>query len=104
MNKLLGREVYVSNLQLGGPRIMYCNGVSHIAVDNDLRGVRALLEWLSFVPERQHFPLPIIDAIDPGIITLLFVIVFLIVAVDRPVTAEPTPQPYDPRGLLNGML
>lgn len=35
LNKLLGREVYVSQDQLGGPQIMYPNGVSHMIVDND---------------------------------------------------------------------
>ncbi|KAJ1904040.1 acetyl-coenzyme-A carboxylase, partial [Tieghemiomyces parasiticus] len=30
LNKVLGREVYSSNLQLGGTQIMYRNGVSHL--------------------------------------------------------------------------
>jgi hypothetical protein len=30
LNKLLGREVYTSQDQLGGPQIMHPNGVSHM--------------------------------------------------------------------------
>ena len=40
LNKLLGRPVYSSNVQLGGIDIMYTNGVSHLVVDHDLE-VRA---------------------------------------------------------------
>ena len=29
LNKLLGKEVYTSQDQLGGPQIMYPNGVTH---------------------------------------------------------------------------
>lgn len=50
LNKVLGREVYASNLQLGGTQIMHRNGVSHLTAQNDLEGVQSLLEWLSFVP------------------------------------------------------
>ena len=39
LNKLLGREVYSSNDQLGGPQIMYPNGVSHDIVEDDQQGV-----------------------------------------------------------------
>ncbi|KAF9288230.1 acetyl-coenzyme-A carboxylase [Mortierella alpina] len=35
LNKLLGRDVYTSNLQLGGTQIMYKNGVSHLTAQND---------------------------------------------------------------------
>ena len=48
--QVLGREVYTSNLQLGGPDIMYRNGVSHLTVANDFDGVKMLLHWLSYVP------------------------------------------------------
>ena len=32
LNKLLGRAVYTSHLQLGGPRVMGYNGVTHVTV------------------------------------------------------------------------
>ena len=43
LNKLLGREVYTSNTQLGGVQIMYHNGVSHKTEKNDFDGVGRLL-------------------------------------------------------------
>merc|ERR1711871_1230772 len=66
LNKLMGRPVYTSNQQLGGPEIMYSNGVSHMTVSNDIEGVAAMLRWLSFVPAARGLPcipLPIVD--DP---------------------------------------
>ena len=38
LNKVLGREVYTSHMQLGGPRVMGSNGVSHHVVEDDLAG------------------------------------------------------------------
>ncbi|MEI4872693.1 carboxyl transferase domain-containing protein, partial [Klebsiella pneumoniae] len=43
LNKVLGREVYSSNLQLGGTQIMYKNGVSHLTAPNDLEGVLSIV-------------------------------------------------------------
>ena len=48
INKLLGSEVYSSNLQLGGTQIMYNNGVSHLTAQDDLAGVEKIMEWLSY--------------------------------------------------------
>ena len=45
---MLGREVYTSNLQLGGTQIMYANGVSHLTAKDDYNGVLAILNWLSY--------------------------------------------------------
>ncbi|KAK4531784.1 hypothetical protein CCYA_CCYA09G2641 [Cyanidiococcus yangmingshanensis] len=64
LNKLLGREVYTSHEQLGGTKIMYPNGVTHLRVPNDYEGVRAILGWLSFVPRIQGERPPMIDSID----------------------------------------
>jgi hypothetical protein len=50
LNKLLGRPIYSSQLQLGGPRIMSTNGFSHFTALDDLDGVKCILHWLSFVP------------------------------------------------------
>ncbi|KAK9693755.1 acetyl-coenzyme-A carboxylase, partial [Basidiobolus ranarum] len=45
LNKVLGREVYSSNLQLGGTQNMYKKGVSHTTATNDLDGVSKIIDW-----------------------------------------------------------
>lgn len=87
LNKLLGREVYRSQDQLGGPQIMYPNGVSHDIVDDDREGVASILKWLSFVPKTVGSLPAVREASDP---------------VSRPVAWRPTPTPYDPRLMLAG--
>jgi hypothetical protein len=47
LNKVLGKDVYTSNLQLGGTQIMYNNGVSHMKVSDDFEGMKAILHWIS---------------------------------------------------------
>ncbi|RCK66171.1 Acetyl-CoA carboxylase [Candida viswanathii] len=64
INKLLGREVYSSNLQLGGTQIMYNNGVSHLTASDDLAGVEKIMEWLSYVPAKRGMPVPILESED----------------------------------------
>mgnify|MGYP005845589223 CR=1 FL=1 len=87
LNKLLGRDVYTSQDQLGGPQIMFPNGVTHENVDDDQQGVASILKWLSFVPKQLGaLPAPRKSA-DP---------------VDRPVKWRPTPTPYDPRLMMSG--
>jgi len=61
LNKLLGREVYTSNTQLGGTQIMYNNGVSHKTERNDVDGIKRILNWLSYIPAKKGSPLPIIS-------------------------------------------
>ena len=87
LNKLLGREVYTSNTQLGGVQIMHNNGVSHATAHNDVEGVRKILRWLSYMPKKKGASLPILKHFnDP---------------VDRPVEYRPREsQVYDPRWLL----
>jgi len=87
LNKLLGREVYTSQDQLGGPQIMYPNGVTHETVDDDQEGVTSMLKWLSFVPEKVGALPAQRQSSDP---------------VDRAVEWRPTPTPYDPRLMLSG--
>ncbi|KAF3627548.1 Acetyl-CoA carboxylase 1, partial [Capsicum annuum] len=65
LNKLLGREVYSSHMQLGGPKIMATNGVVHRTVSDDLEGISEILNWLSFVPPYSGGPLPISTPLDP---------------------------------------
>lgn len=65
LNKVLGREVYTSNLQLGGTQIMYKNGVSHMTANDDFQGIQQIVEWLSFVPDKKGNPVPISPSADP---------------------------------------
>ncbi|KAJ9625548.1 acetyl-coenzyme-A carboxylase [Taxawa tesnikishii (nom. ined.)] len=88
INKLLGREVYTSNLQLGGTQIMYKNGVSHMTATDDFEGVQKIVEWMSFVPDKKGAPVPISPAADTW---------------DRDITYYPPQrQPYDVRWLIAG--
>ncbi len=87
LNKLLGRNVYNSQDQLGGPQIMHPNGVSHEIVDDDQQGVASLLNWLSFVPKKVGALPAVRGSGDP---------------VDRKVEWRPTPTPYDPRLMMAG--
>ncbi|KZW01238.1 hypothetical protein EXIGLDRAFT_603199 [Exidia glandulosa HHB12029] len=87
LNKVLGREVYTSNLQLGGTQIMHKNGVSHLTAASDLEGATHILRWLSYVPMRRGGPLPITVPIDTW---------------DRDIGYTPPKGPYDPRWFIEG--
>ncbi|KAI0321613.1 acetyl CoA carboxylase [Amylostereum chailletii] len=87
LNKVLGREVYTSNLQLGGTQIMHKNGVSHLTAGSDLEGTTHILEWLSYVPEARGEPLPVFISNDTW---------------DRDIGYVPPKSPYDPRWLIEG--
>lgn len=88
LNKLLGREVYSSHMQLGGPKIMGTNGVVHLTVADDLEGISAILKWLSYVPPYVGGPLPISIPLDPP---------------ERPVEYCPE-NSCDPRAAISGAL
>ncbi|ANB10966.1 acetyl-CoA carboxylase ACC1 [Sugiyamaella lignohabitans] len=88
INKLLGREVYSSNLQLGGTQIMYRNGVSHLTANDDLAGVEKIVNWMSYVPAQRNLPVPILSLGDNW---------------DRDVEFVPSKsEPYDVRWLIAG--
>ncbi|NXY03510.1 ACAC carboxylase, partial [Pteruthius melanotis] len=87
LNKVLGREVYTSNNQLGGIQIMHNNGVTHDTVCDDFEGVYTILQWLSYMPKNIHSPVPVLKAKDP---------------IDRTIDFVPTKTPYDPRWMLAG--
>mmetsp|Transcript_4093 Transcript_4093/g.8425 ORF Transcript_4093/g.8425 Transcript_4093/m.8425 type:complete len:1074 (-) Transcript_4093:56-3277(-) len=87
LNKLLGRDVYTSQNQLGGPQVMIPNGVSHLKVEEDQEGIAQIIKWLSFVPKTVGDLPAARESADP---------------VDRPVAWRPTPTPYDPRLMLTG--
>ncbi|VDP80864.1 unnamed protein product [Schistosoma mattheei] len=54
LNKLLGREVYSSNSQLGGVQVMATNGVSHLVASDELSALQLAIEWLSYIPQRPN--------------------------------------------------
>ncbi|KAI0561150.1 acetyl-CoA carboxylase [Gracilaria domingensis] len=84
LNKVLGHDVYISNEQLGGTKVMHPNGITHTKVDDDVQGVDAVLRWLSYIPKFKGEKLPIVESRDP---------------VSRAILSTPPPngQPYDPR-------
>ena len=91
LNKLMGVDVYSTNDQLGGPGIMYTNGVSHLVSKDHLHAVTQAIEWLAFVPSVRGGILPVTDlrGID---------------RIERKIGFSPTPGiPYDPRILLTGV-
>ncbi|XP_068994808.1 acetyl-CoA carboxylase isoform X3 [Embiotoca jacksoni] len=87
LNKVLGKEVYTSNNQLGGVQVMHNNGVTHTTVPDDFEGVFTILQWLSYMPKNKNSPVPVITTTDP---------------VDREIEFTPTKAPYDPRWMLAG--
>eukprot|EP01104_Vermistella_antarctica_P015050 TRINITY_DN4861_c0_g2_i1.p1 TRINITY_DN4861_c0_g2~~TRINITY_DN4861_c0_g2_i1.p1 ORF type:complete len:2246 (+),score=745.03 TRINITY_DN4861_c0_g2_i1:121-6738(+) len=87
LNKVLGRQVYTSNVQLGGPQIMFANGVSHLDVNDELKGITAILDWLAYVPGKSGAALPSLPVSDP---------------VDRDIAFVPSLSPYDPRRMIAG--
>lgn len=88
INKLLGREVYTSNLQLGGTQIMYKNGVSHMTANDDFEGVQKIVEWMSYVPDKKDAPVPIRPWSDTWDRDILY--------------HPPAKQAYDVRWLIDG--
>jgi len=90
LNKLMGVDVYSTNDQLGGPGIMYANGISHLVSKDHLNAVTQAIEWLAFVPSVRGGILPITDMRGMD-------------RVERKIDFCPTPGvPYDPRILLTG--
>ena len=87
LNKLLGKEVYTSQDQLGGPQVMMPNGVSHLQVEDDQAGVDAIIRWLSYTPKTTIGMAPALPTSDP---------------VNRAIEFMPTKTPYDPRHMLAG--
>jgi acetyl-CoA carboxylase/biotin carboxylase 1 len=87
INKVLGKEVYTSNLQLGGPQIMYRNGISHLTAGSDLDGALQIINYLTFIPAKRGSAIPILPTGDSW---------------DRAVEWKPTKAPYDPRNFLAG--
>lgn len=91
LNKLMGKDVYTSNDQLGGVKVMHTNGVTHVTAKNHLAGISSIIEWLSFVPAVRRGPVPVRE-------------VFGWEVIERPVEFRPEDKgtQYDPRLLLTG--
>ena len=88
LNKLLGREVYTSHMQLGGPKVMGANGVSHHVVEDDLAGVLCVLRWLSYTATHTGEAPPPLPTADPD---------------TRPVAYQPPEgSKLDPRAAIAG--
>lgn len=87
LNKVLGKEVYESNAQLGGIQIMFFNGITHLTAPTDFQGIQQIVKWLAFIPRTKGAPIPIMPPVDP---------------VDRTVGFMPTSLPYDPRWMIGG--
>merc|ERR1719188_440675 len=87
LNKLLGKTVYTSQDQLGGPQVMVPNGVTHQLVQSDQEGVTAILDWLAFVPKDTWSQVVVPVPVDPP---------------ERQITFVPSKVPYDPRHMLAG--
>ncbi|KAL7569782.1 hypothetical protein ACA910_005724 [Epithemia clementina (nom. ined.)] len=90
LNKLMGVDVYSTNEQIGGPGIMYRNGISHQVAQDPLLAVKAAVDWLSYVPSTRGGLLPVTDirGIDD---------------VERNIAFHPKAGvPYDPRLLVGG--
>jgi acetyl-CoA carboxylase/biotin carboxylase 1 len=95
LNKLMGKEIYTSNDQLGGGGlIMYPNGVSHLLADDHLDSIIKAVKWLSYVPRTRGAPLPVTDIKDVD-------------NIERLIQYEPSKNavaPYDdPRYLIDGV-
>ena len=78
-------------MQLGGPRVMGQNGVSHHVVRDDLDGARTVLQLLAFAPlDMAGAPAPSLATSDP---------------VDRSVGYAPAAgETLDPRAAIAGGL
>ncbi|KAI5120256.1 hypothetical protein M0805_004592 [Coniferiporia weirii] len=87
LNKVLGREVYTSNLQLGGTQIMHKNGVSHLTAGSDLEGAAHIMQWLSYIPDVKGAIPPTLQSSDSW---------------DRDIEYIPPKGPYDPRWFIEG--
>ncbi len=63
--------------------------MSHLTVNDDMEGVLACLNWLSYVPVHRNAPLPLLlpPFTDP---------------ISRPIDFTPSKSPYDPRHMLSG--
>ncbi|KAH9601062.1 Biotin/lipoyl attachment [Trypanosoma melophagium] len=94
LNRILGKEVYSDNGQLGGRQVMVPNGVTHWNTKNNYSSAEKLLRWLDYIP-------PVVDPLrcNPRVLTLPHYD-----PIDRDVTFMPAAnEAYDPRHLVCGV-
>ncbi|KAF4675026.1 Acetyl-CoA carboxylase [Perkinsus chesapeaki] len=53
LNSVIGKEVYTSNDDIGGPHVMFTNGITQTTVDDDLSGVREMVKRIAMLREPQ---------------------------------------------------
>jgi len=65
INKVLGKELYESNIQLGGPNIMANNGIAHKIVDTTVDGIEYIKQLIFYNSSRISNTLvpPVIESI-----------------------------------------
>nr|CAD2158339.1 unnamed protein product [Meloidogyne enterolobii] len=101
LNSVLGREVYTSNNQLGGPQIMYHNGVTHSVAHDDMDGIKKILHWITYLPPP---PSTTTMLLLPSPTTQQQKLPSLSMLKDdkaRMVHTQPTKSAYDPRLMLD---
>lgn len=93
LNKLLGRQVYTGNGQLGGVQVMANNGVCHLVVPDEYSALQQVVHWLSFVPISRGARLPVFRSPPPD-------------PIDRPVEYVPSRERTndDPRWMFTGVM
>ena len=90
INKVLGTDIYTSNLQIGGTQIMYKNGIAHLTASDDMKAIEKVMTWLSYVPAKRDMSPPLLETMDRW---------------DRDVEFKPAKQvPYEARWLIEGKL
>ena len=99
LNRLLGKEVYTDNCQLGGSQIMVPNGVTHWEAKDDLCAIHTVLRWLDYVPAVCGGG----DGAMPSSVVPRRLAFPVVDPVDRDVTYVPRrDESYDPRALVEG--
>ncbi|KAI5190386.1 acetyl-CoA carboxylase / biotin carboxylase 1 [Nematocida minor] len=53
LNSLVQKEIYKSNLEIGGPSILGKNGVVHKTVQTDSSGIQEILTWLKYLQNQN---------------------------------------------------
>jgi hypothetical protein len=64
LNKVLVHDVYLSNDQLDGAKIKQPNGITQLVVQDDVHGISAVRDWLSFVPDALGQAIRLIESRD----------------------------------------
>lgn len=55
INKVLGTDIYTSNLQIGGTQIMYKNGIAHLTASNDMKAIEKNNDMVIICPGEKRY-------------------------------------------------